>query len=360
MRRLMLNKLRIAIVGSSSQVGSSVAFYLRHFTQHEPVCFIRSSYSSLFFDMLNINAVEVDISNTEELKKALQQIDIVADFSLPGGENFEIEKLIKKNIQLIISCMPSDAIYIYMSSIMAYGMPGGDKHLKEFKIPRALYGFIKRKAEKAARLTGAKYKIKTYNFRLGQVHGFLQSVSESFRDKLSAAKVAYLDGNETDLTNTIFISSLSEAIISCGLNEHKPSTYTLISYPQWTLSELYNFYIDYFSLNIILEYRPEIRKKSSIKTKVINRVMKYRPLIEIYILTKFPKASIALKGKYRTGEMANVANAGKVFYLDYNLLGTPGLPVIENINSSIDDIFQKEKLMENLYVTLLEKNITNA
>ncbi len=51
----------------------------------------------------------------------------------------------------------------------------------------------------------------------------------------------------------------------------------------------------------------------SIKTKVINRVMKYRPLIEIYILTKFPKASIALKGKYRTGEMANAANAGKTY-----------------------------------------------
>jgi hypothetical protein len=37
-------------------------------------------------------------------------------------------------------------------------------------------------------------------------------VSRSYREKLSAKPIFYVDGNEDDITNTIFISSLCDAI----------------------------------------------------------------------------------------------------------------------------------------------------
>ncbi len=354
---LMNKNLRIAIFGASSQVGSSVAFYLKHFTTHEPICFIRSKYSAVFFEISNIKTVAININDISKLRAELKNVDVVLDFSLPAADAFEMGRIIKQNLQGIIRAMPGHAIFIYMSSIMAYGMPSDDKFLKSYTFPRALYGFTKRKAEKAAATLGTNYAIPVYNFRLGQVHGFLQSVSESFRDKLSSAKVAYLDGNENDLTNTIFISSLAEAVIECGSGKVKPSTYTLISHPQWTLGELYKFYLSFFSLNTTINYKPKLsEKKRSIKRVLLTRVKKYRPLIETYILSLMPKTSIAIKGKYRVGEIAGEINSGEVSYLDYNLLGTPGLPMFENMKCSVNDILQNERAIENLYMKLIETN----
>ena len=57
-------------------------------------------------------------------------------------------RIIKQNIDKIISATPPHAVFIYMSSIMAYGMPSGNKQLRSYIFPRALYGFIKRKGRK--------------------------------------------------------------------------------------------------------------------------------------------------------------------------------------------------------------------
>ena len=209
------------------------------------------------------------------------------------------------------------------------------------------------------RSSGAKYNVPVYNFRLGQVHGFMQSVSESFIDKLSSVKVAYLDGKETDLTNTIFISSLSEAIIACGLKQIKASTYTLISYPQWTLYELYNYYFTRFSLHTDIIYQPKMVDKRNLFRKLFfKKIKQYRAFIETYILTKLSSASISLKGKYRVVEINAEINEDEISYIDHNLIGTPAIPVIKNLNCSISDILEKEQVMESVYITLLNKHTT--
>jgi len=182
------NSLKVAIFGASSQVGSSVAFYLKHFTAHQPFCFIRSKYSAVFFEMADITTIAADISDTALLREHLKDMDIVLDFTFPAGQVFQIPKLIAQNFESIISAMPAKAAFVHMSSIMAYGMPSEEKQLRSYTFPRASYGYTKREAEKNANKTGAKYGIKVFNFRLGQVHGFLQSVSSSFREKLSSGE----------------------------------------------------------------------------------------------------------------------------------------------------------------------------
>jgi NAD dependent epimerase/dehydratase family. len=361
MPELTNNNLKIAIFGASSQVGSSVAFYFKHFTTHEPICFIRSKYSSIFFEMSNIKTVTVDIKEINILKEELKNVDIVLDFSLPSSDAYEMWRMIKQNLQYIISATPTSAIFIYMSSIMAYGMPNNEKRLKSYRFPRAFYGFIKRKTERLVVSMGLRYKVDVYNFRLGQVHGFLQSVSESFRDKLSSVKVAYLDGDENDFTNTIFISSLCDAIIACRYQRIKPAVYTLVSYPQWTLKELYTFYLDYFFLDTHIIFKPKhTKKKITIKEYLYTYIKKYRPLLETYILLYIPKTAIALKGKYRVSEVKSLASTKNINYLDYNLVGIPSVPVIKNLNCSISDIKEREQAMEKLYLSLINQNEKNA
>lgn len=361
MPELNHKSLRIAILGASSQVGCSVAFYIRHFTPHEPICFIRSQYSAVFFEMANIKMVCIDTNDKQVLKNELKEVDVVLDFTLPAAEGFEMLKIIKQNIDKIISATPTHAVFIYMSSIMAYGMPSGNKRLRSYIFPRALYGFIKRRAERNVKFSGIKYNVPVYNFRLGQVHGFMQSVSESFTDKLSSVKVAYLNGEKTDLTNTIFISSLTEAIIACGFKQIKPSTYTLISFPQWTLYELYNFYLNRFSLQTNIIYQPKlIDKKNLIKKLFFKKIKQYRAFIETYILTKLSGTSIFLKGKYRVVEISAEINEDEISYIDHNLIGTPTLPVIKNLNCSYSEIFEKEQAMEKLYTILLTKHTSTV
>src|SRR5438045_5784245 len=143
----------------------------------------------------------------------------------------------------------------------------------------------------------------------------MQSVIESFVDKLSSVRVAYLDGKKTDLTNTIIISSLAEAIIACVSKQIKPSTYTLISYPQWTLYELYNYYLNRFSISTDIIYRPKRNHERNVIKKIFFRKIKqYRAFIETYILTKLSGASISLKGKYRMLEIQAEINENQISY----------------------------------------------
>ena len=97
--------MRIAIIGGSSQVGSSIALYLTHFNQAEVVCFIRGVYSSVFFELFNISYDKIDLNNKEQLSDKLKGFDAVIDCSYPAGQLFDIVPSITKNFEAIISVM---------------------------------------------------------------------------------------------------------------------------------------------------------------------------------------------------------------------------------------------------------------
>ena len=346
--------MKIGIIGSSSQVGSSVAYYLKKYTEVEVVCFIRSSYSKVFFDLLGIESSYLDMNNKSELEQKFSGCNTIVDFTYPAGEIFSIPKSIDIAMENIISALPKKTVYIYMSSIMAYGMPPAEKNIRTYFIPRSSYAFIKRRAEKKCLNAGAKYDVKTYNFRLGQVHGFLQSVNPSFREKLNQNDIAFIDGNENDLTNTVFINSVAEAIIKFSKATEVSGTYTLISNPQWTLSQLYNYYKEYYNIPAGLKFIP---KKRTCKN-ILNSLKKYRPILETYILMNMPSLSIRIKGKYRENEMRQIRNSEhqNFAYLDYNLLGKPDRKMISNINSEYNTVFKLEKEMDHNYLELIHTN----
>ena len=69
--------IRIGIIGASGQVGSSVAFFLQSEWKAEVTCFIRSNYSRIFFDLLQIPVEHIDLSNKEELREKLSKCDMI-------------------------------------------------------------------------------------------------------------------------------------------------------------------------------------------------------------------------------------------------------------------------------------------
>jgi len=352
--------MKIGIIGASSQVGSSIALYCKHFTNTDVVCLVRAAYSSSFFELFDIAYDRVDFNNQDTLKQQLSGCDAVIDCSFPAGQLYNILPAIKKSVETIIAAMPEKAIFIYMSSIMAYGMPPDQEYLEHYSIPRSSYAFIKRNAEKEVVRLCKKYSKKGYNFRLSQVHGFLQSVNGSFREKLSSASIAYISGPPQTPTNTIFINSVCAAIIKCVNAEVKPGLYTLVSQPQWTLAELYNYYVVNYNIDCRLEYLEELNKekqKTTLTSSVIKRLKKYRPLLETYILMRSPGISIKFKGRYRQSEVYSAVNEVAVkTAIDFNLLGIPPFNKIDNINSSVQEVVAHEKEIETFYNKMITDN----
>jgi nucleoside-diphosphate-sugar epimerase len=349
----------IGIFGASSQVGSSVALYLKKFPGIKTVCFIRSSYSQVFFELLDIDFQYIDFNNETELKEKIGSLDVILDFGYPAGQLHDILSLSKNNIGKTMQAMKSGGIYFYMSSIMAYGMPDNEKWIHNYTIPRTSYAYIKRSIEKFTSNTGRKTGIKIYNFRLGQVHGFLQSVNGSFRKKLADSNIALIDGEPCTPVNIIFIYPLCEAIIKCIEGIHPPGLYTLVSHPQWTLKELYEYYNQQaYHANTDLEFSPAdaVKKNSrSLFQRGIDLVRPWRSMVETYILMKFPALTIAIKGRFRQNELLNQTKRvnAKLEYIDFNLLGSPSFPVIPGLTTAPDKMLTIETETEAYYHSMI-------
>src|SRR6185437_438139 len=166
----------IGILGASSQVGSSVALYLKKFPGVRVICFIRSDYSKIFFELFGIEyrKLEDTVSPAD-----FEPLDVILDFRYPAVQMHQILNRSREDIRKTLAAMRPGTTYFYMSSIMAYGMPDEKKWIAHYRFPRSSYAYIKRALEKFTVREGRKKGIRIYNYRLGQVHGFLQSVNGS-------------------------------------------------------------------------------------------------------------------------------------------------------------------------------------
>lgn len=347
--------MKIGIIGASSQVGSSLAFYLKHFSGAEPVCFIRSGYSRVFFEMAGLTYVTTDIKDSNALRQAFSSLDGVIDCTYPSGQLYEIPESIRENLKAIISALPENSFFIYMSTIMAFGMPTGFRTVKHFTIPQTTYSFIKRKAENITDTLCAKFNVRGYNFRLGQVHGFLQSVNGSYREKFRYGDVIRVNGKPDDLVNVIFIPTLAEAILKAAGDQIKPGLYSLVNEPQWTLQQLHDFYFSYYEYGnaVVFDSAGKTGIRQSTKKFIANHVRKWRPLLESYILLKREELYKKVKGRFRVSEMAGSAYVKSETYTDFHLIGRNPGKLISGMHCSVTQVIEKEKQMEEKYDQLL-------
>jgi nucleoside-diphosphate-sugar epimerase len=345
---------RIAILGASSQVGSSVALFLKKMPDIEVVGFIRSTYSSVFFELADIPFSYIDMTSPDDIREKLGAMDVVLDFGYPAGQLQDILVRSKDNIGKVLAAMKKGGAYFYMSSIMAYGMPDGETWIKHYRFPRTSYSYIKRKIERFTFTQGKHAGIRVYNFRLGQVHGFLQSVNGSFRKKIADTDTIVVDGSPNDPVNVIFIYSLCEAILQCVNGTRPPGLYTLVADPQWTLQELYEYYLEYYGLKADILYKPRGKAKApGLQQRLINLARPYRAILEAYFLIRFPSLAVRIKGGYRRSELLDQQNAAVPDYIDFNLLGRPAFNVLSGPVASKSDMLRLEKEYEDYYNSLI-------
>ena len=343
---------KIGILGASSQVGSSVALFLKDIPGIHVTCFIRSSYSAIFFELFGIEHQLLHKDKDDRFREQIGAMDVILDFGYPTGQIHEILQRGKDTVRVVMGCMKKGSAYFYMSSIMAYGMPENGKWIRHYRLPRTSYAYIKRSIETFTSREGRRQGIRVYNFRLSQVHGFLQSVNGSFRKKLTESPIAMIDGKPDDPVNIIFIHPLCEAIVQCAEGVYPPGLYTLVANPQWTLKQLYQYYLDYYGLPAQLSFLPaETPRRRSLFQTAIDWFRPYRSLIETFVLMRLPGLAVKVKGRFRKAEMVgSLGSALKdIPYIDYNLLGTPPLRMLSGPSAGLEQVFPMEKKTEEQY-----------
>ena len=345
---------KIAILGGNSQVGAEVSFFLSLKKNIELVNLIRSEYSAPFLKLLSLPYRVVDYFDRNSMEAVLSDCELVLDFTSPTGQITDLLQSIENNMLSILNCMKAGGKYIYMSSVMAFGMPSQSERIKNHVLPRTAYASLKRCAEKYARAIGRKRDIQVFIFRLGQVHGVLQLVTQKFISQLEEGRLC-VNGNPKSYTNTVFASSVSEAVLKCVGDGLKPGTYTIVSAPQWTLEELFHFYRVRYGVKGLIEYGYKSENTVSLRSTVIeylwSRMISWRDLLETYLLLRIPLVASKVKGLFRikvaAHEIARMKSKGsKSSKVDLMLLGVTPAPTITAIRSSLQEIVSSEQALE--------------
>ena len=290
----------------------------------------------------------INLNDETELKFKLKEFDLIVDFSYPSGQLNYIYQTIQNNIKSILSNLQSKTIYLYMSSISAYG---GLDDISYRILPRTSYAFLKRVAERSVKKYGKKYGLEVYIFRLGQVHGFLQSVNASFRTKMVGKKTIAIENKIDEKTNTVFVSTVAEVIVKCAERALEPGLHTLVSNPQWTLNDLYQYYNEYYGYNLHFFFSNKPAKKTVIKSfevKLWKLLNDCRSLLETFVLIHFPSVSIFAKGKFRENEIRKLKPKIKFTDLNANLLGVPNQKLLD-MKSDPKYILETEKRFDEFY-----------
>ena len=230
--------ITIGIIGANSQVGTETCLFLSGMEDVRVVPICRGEASSVFLRRCGLDCRIGSLDSAERAIELLADCDVVADFSLPRGASSTIRSVIDRMVGLAIRHAPARARYVYISSMMAFGMPGRGGGFRPRRISRTLYGATKRHAERLALRLGREHGREVWALRLGQVHGELQEVSRQLVRGLLARTAIVPRGPSC----TVFVFSIAEALVQIGAGRERPGTYTLLSSPEWTWAELLNHF----------------------------------------------------------------------------------------------------------------------
>lgn len=340
----------VGIIGATSQVGFSVALYLNKLHPVEVYCFVRSDYSKEVFELFELPVFIMDFNKNDVCVK-LRECDIVIDFSYPSVDLFKIRDTLTNNISSIVSLMSPKSHYIYASSIMAFG--NSDKGLlSNHFVPKSTYAMTKRFAEKQVLKIASSNDVYGVIFRLGQVHGFLQSISAMMSNDISNFDVIRVNGCKEDSVNIIFINSICESIFQYVNTRKKRHNYLIVSNPHWTLGELYEYYFNRNLNECYVDYKSSRVKKLNFNF-IYTIVMKYRFIFENYILIHFPIMNLKQKGFFRVRNLVTKSNVRVNDCFHSHLLGQIKYNYLPCSSKDLTEVLRVEKLMESYYIETL-------
>ncbi|GMV18731.1 MAG: hypothetical protein AMXMBFR56_69550 [Polyangiaceae bacterium] len=296
-----MTKPRVAILGANGQVGSELALLLAVSDEIDLIGVVRSEYGATLLRLAGVPHATASFDDPEALARAIGDCDLVVDLTYPSGQLPDIPGMIEANIRAVMRAARRGAGYLHMSSIMAFGMPSGGTQLRNYLIPRASYGHIKRWAEGCAVRLGREYGVETFVFRLGQVHGVLQAVAQDYRRRVESGALRF-EGDSRALSTTVFANAVADAVLVCARRQiESERTYTLVSNPQWSLAELADVYRRLFAPDAVVEFcvGPSARRSAVELVRARATGPTVRDAIETQVFLRAPGLFIRAKGRHR-------------------------------------------------------------
>ena len=353
-----MSKPRVALLGANSQVATEVALFSTLADDLELIGFVRSDYSAAMLKLLGIKFVTIDYDCLDKNNKdLLASCDLIVDFSYPSVQTQEILPAIRHMTAAIIQSLRNGTQYAYMSSIAAFGMPPESSEIRRYIIPRNTYAFIKRRAERLVAAFAKNKGIVPYIFRLGQVHGVLQSVTKYFAECISLRSVT-VTGRPNSLCNIIFPHSIYHAIARCARRELIPNTtYALVASPQWSLRTLFDYYREQLQSPCEIIYVGSTPRRQDLArgAPLLSALVFSRGILEPAVMTIYPNLLPRMKAWYRRRAISSPARAnGSPDIL--NIVGNVPCPVVEGIYSSVKDTILAQSRIEDKLQTTLQRN----
>ena len=293
----------ITVLGAGGGVGTELCVTLAEFPMITVRAICRSEPEAALLRRCGVECRIGHIRSKEDAPRLLEGSHIIVDLTVPRGIPADFRRATADIVGNCLTLGPPFARYVYSSSVMAFGMAEPkDRHLRKHLYGRSLYGIKKRWAEGHIRAKGASLRRETFVFRLGQVHGEAQLSSlRLIKDLSQTDKSAYPVpiGN----SNTLFVYTLAEALASISRGGARPGVYTLFSNPQWSWSELVQYYCSTHGLSVdVTEHvHPQQTAKKdrlALTRHLAARVMaEYRDSLAGYLLPWFSDFERKLKSE---------------------------------------------------------------
>jgi nucleoside-diphosphate-sugar epimerase len=328
--------ITIGVLGANGQVGSEVSLLLSLMSDVRIIPICRTELAGAFLKRCGLKCRIGSVSNSSGAGELLEGCDLIADFSIPRGLPSETQSATRKLIRSAIDHAPPRAVFVYISSIAALGPGSRDDALRPYLFSKTVYGALKRYGERIAFSHGKRRARTVYTLRLGQVHGELQTASRimmtNMRDRLDEA-VLVPDGP----SYTLFAYSIAEALRNIALGHESPGRYSLVSAPQWSWKEIYEFYRDRLGLEqkVLTEKVSRVpgwprRTVSNVTRAIIapplQAVLKHKESIAAYVLSQMPLLEARAMTAYRRREAASEIGSQQAMHRPFDGLWVGQVP----------------------------------
>ena len=325
----------IGIIGANGQVGSEVALLLSLVQGVRVIPICRSERASAFLRHCGMEVRHGSMENEGDASRLLQDCNLVADFSLPKGDPSEARRRVGRIIRNACHYLPRGGHFVYISSLMALGMPDTSPVIRRYLVSRTVYGCAKRYAESVAVSWSRTHKARCFILRLGEVHGEFQRVSQSLLANLRTGQVDVPAGE----SYTVFTTYVAKALVAVASGSEEEGCYSVVTNPALTWKELFELYLAKMGIapeiqESVLPTQPGAVSRfgreliGGLFRPIINLGIKHRQIVAGYGTVHFPGAENRLGGLYLLHQASSEIEKSleSARYQPHNTIGgkTPG------------------------------------
>jgi len=293
-----MKKKTIAILGANSQVGTEVCLLLDHREDVTVVPVCRSAPATAFLERCGLRCRVGRLGSVDEARRLLEGCDAVAEFSRPwGGSARETRAATADLIRHAVEGAPAGARYVFMSTIMAFGMAQNSGARRPHRVSRTIYGQTKRHAEAVALRAGRQAGREVYLLRLGDVHGAIQNVGRLLLGRLRDER-AHVPRSPS---YAVFTHTVAEALAHIAGGLERPGLYTLVAEPAMSWRELHEHYCRLAGIEAdVEEYTVPARAAQRFWRPLVQMSLeaarRRRETIAAYVLWRLPRLESRLRG----------------------------------------------------------------